>query len=86
MLRRFYIWLYYYRQRKASRARLSGRLRPHKRFRLFDQSVFHRAQFGKYDLPRQHWRKGRWFVWLALGFILCWLLWESLKAIRLFQM
>ncbi len=85
MFRRFYIWLYYYRQRKASRARLSGRMRRTTGFRLFDQTVFHRAHFGKYDLPRQRWRKGKKLLWLVAFILLGWIIWESFKAFSLFQ-
>lgn len=85
MLRHLYRWLYHYRQRRATRSRLSGRGRPSQRFWRFGYHVLHRAEFDKYgrSRPRKRlvWRV--FFVLLVLAVL--WFVWQSAQVWHIFQ-
>ncbi len=85
MIRRFYRWLYHYRQQRSSRQRLSGRRRPPSRFRRFNYTAFTHEGSGKYTPGelRKHWL--RTILILALVAAVGWFLWESAHALFLFQ-
>ena len=83
MFKAFYRWRYHHQCRRATKLRLSGRMKAPARFPIFSHSVFKRAQFGKYDGVRR--KKFLWIILIPLIFLLIWFLAESFKAIDIFQ-
>ncbi|WP_309399174.1 hypothetical protein [Cerasicoccus maritimus] len=84
MFKHLFRWLYHRRQRRAAHDRLHGRRKLIPKFRRFTNSAFERATFGKYD----HGGISRWkavLIYLPVSGILLWIVFESFRALTMFQ-
>ena len=85
MLKYYYRWLYYFKQRRESRNRLSGKVKRQRLFRIFQNEPFERSEFGKYDLPQFKRRRNQVIVAIPLCIFGIWFFIESIQAIGIFQ-